>query len=310
MLTRRLKLQNQPTLTLKHEAFTYQLEAFNAIRDLEYAAIFHEQGLGKTKIAADLITYWLGQCEIDTVLVVAKKHLVENWRREIEFHTFLKPNVISSNRKANFFVFNSPSRLMLTHYEAVRSEKQRFDLFLQTRTVAVVLDESTKIKNPRADLTKVFQGLRSKFVRRVIMTGTPIANRPHDIWSQIAFLDGGAALGCDFDTFKNEIELSNKLAGDKSRQDALADGLTNIHTRLAEFSVRETKDSGVIKLPKKEYITIEAEWEQRQLDLYREVRDSLQTVVVQEGELTLDDTEPILKKIASSSSDRVQSRTG
>lgn len=43
----------------KYDAFPYQKEAFEAVKDLEYAAIFHEQGLGKTKIAIDLILYWL-----------------------------------------------------------------------------------------------------------------------------------------------------------------------------------------------------------------------------------------------------------
>ena len=294
---RRIIFQNEASLEAKHDAFSYQLEAFNAIRDLEYAAVFHEQGLGKTKIAADLITYWLGYCHIDTVLVVAKKHLIDNWRREIAFHTFLKPSVIGSNRATNFYVFNSPTRLMLTHYEAIRSEKERFELFLKTRSVAVILDESTKIKNPSSALTNVFLGLRSNFVRRVIMTGTPIANRPHDIWSQIAFLDGGVALGEDFEEFKRDIDLSNKLAGSRSSQIALLEGLEHIQTRLSNFAVRETKDSGVITLPNKEYLSIATDWETRQLDLYREVRDSLQTVVVRNGALTLDDAEPILKRL-------------
>lgn len=296
-MSRRIKQRDRVSLKPKHDAFSYQLEAFNAIRGLEYAAVFHEQGLGKTKIAADLITYWLGHCHIDTVLVVTKKHLIENWQREIEFHTFLKPTVISSNRAANFYVFNGPSRLMLTHYEAVRSEKERFELFLRTRRVAVVLDESTKIKNPSAALTNVFLELRLGFARRVIMTGTPIANRPHDIWSQVAFLDGGTALGKDFEEFKRDIDLSNRLGSSRSRQVALREGLERIQARLAKFAVRETKDSGVITLPNKEYLSIETDWEPRQLDLYREVRDSLQTVVVRDGALNLDDAEPILKRL-------------
>ena len=45
----------------KQNAFKYQAEAFQAIKDLEYSAIFHEQGLGKTKIAIDLLLYWLTQ---------------------------------------------------------------------------------------------------------------------------------------------------------------------------------------------------------------------------------------------------------
>ena len=43
-----------------------------AIKDLEYSAIFHEQGLGKTKIAIDLLLYWLTKRDIDTVIIVTK----------------------------------------------------------------------------------------------------------------------------------------------------------------------------------------------------------------------------------------------
>ena len=57
----------------KLSAFKYQEEAFLSIRDLPYAAIFHEQGLGKTKIAIDSLLYWLSSCDIDTVLIVTKK---------------------------------------------------------------------------------------------------------------------------------------------------------------------------------------------------------------------------------------------
>ena len=296
-MQRRIRQQNEPSLSVKHDAFSYQVEAFNAIRDLEYAAIFHEQGLGKTKIAADLITYWLAKANLDTVLVVAKKHLISNWEREIRTHTFLKPAIIGNNRTSNFYVFNGPSRLMLNHYEAVRSEKERFELFLKTRSVAVILDESTKIKNPKTSLSQVFLDLRLGFVRRVIMTGTPIANRPHDIWSQIAFLDGGASLGTDFEEFQREVDLSNKLASNTDKRIVLEEGLDQIHSRLQSFSVRETKNSGVIKLPDKEYVTIETGWEPRQLDMYLQVRDMLQSVVVQQGVLTLDDAEPVLKRL-------------
>lgn len=68
--------------SVKHEAFPYQHEAFEEIKDKEYAAIFHEQGLGKTKIAIDLLLYWLEKRDIDTVLVVTKKTLVRNWVEE------------------------------------------------------------------------------------------------------------------------------------------------------------------------------------------------------------------------------------
>lgn len=48
-------VRREPPFETKIEAFDYQKKAFEFIKDLEYSAIFHEQGLGKTKIAMDLL---------------------------------------------------------------------------------------------------------------------------------------------------------------------------------------------------------------------------------------------------------------
>ena len=238
----KLKLKREPDLTLKHEAFTYQLEAVNAVKDLEYSAIFHEQGLGKTKVAIDLIVHWLTHRELDTALVVAKKGLVDNWQRELAAHSQLMPRVLTNSRSGNFYVFNSPARVMLAHYEAVKAERERMQLFLRTRNVGVILDESTKIKNPDAALTKTFLDLGPLFTRRVIMSGTPVSNRPQDIWSQIKFLDGGESLGDDFGEFKRSVNLSNDLSGAGRRQQALELQLERIFHSI--FGIRRKGDQG------------------------------------------------------------------
>ena len=75
-------------------------------------------------------------------------------------------------------------------------------LNLKTRNVRVIIDESAKLKNPDSKLTQNFYKLSMSFSKKIIMSGTPIANRPYDIWSQIYFLDGGKALGIDFKSFK------------------------------------------------------------------------------------------------------------
>ena len=293
----KLTLKREPDLTLKHEAFAYQLEAVNAVKDLEYAAIFHEQGLGKTKVAIDLIVYWLAHRQLDTALIVVKKGLLDNWQRELASHSQLVPRVLTNNRNGNFHVFNSPARVMLTHYEAVRAEKERMLLFLRTRSVGVILDESTKIKNPDAVLTRTFLNLAPLFTRRVIMSGTPVSNRPHDIWSQIKFLDDGASLGDDFGEFKRSVDLSNDLAGAESRQEALESQLQSIFHSISGFVVRETKASAEISLPEKVVHSVVTEWEPRQLELYRQVRESLRAIIFQDGQLVADESDVVLKRL-------------
>lgn len=293
----KLTLKREPDLTLKHEAFAYQLEALEAVKDLEYAAIFHEQGLGKTKVAIDLIVYWLSHRLLDTALIVVKKGLVDNWQKELASHSQIVPRVLTSSRAGNFYVFNSPARVMLAHYEVVRAEEERMHLFLKTRNVGVILDESTKIKNPDAALTRVFLDLAPMFTKRVIMSGTPVSNRPHDIWSQIKFLDDGASLGDDYGDFKRSVDLANDLAGVENRQKVLEIRLQGIFRSISGFSVRKTKAGAEIRLPEKVVHRVATEWEPRQREMYRQIRESLRAIIFENGRLMADDSELVLKRL-------------
>jgi SNF2 family DNA or RNA helicase len=292
-----LRVRTQANLEAKRAAFPHQLEALEAIKDLPYAAVFHEQGLGKTKIGLDAALSWLARDIADSVIIVTKKSLIENWRGEIGSHSHLRPRVLGQDRNANFHAFNSPARLYLMHYEVAVSERKRLELFLRTRRVAVLLDEAHKIKNPDADVSQALQALAGGFVRRIIMTGTPVANRPYDLWAQIRFLDGGEALGADFPSFKRELDLSNELAHDERRAGRFADALERVFSRISSFSVRETKKTAGVRLPNKTIRNLECELEARQAEIYNQFRDELAAIVVREGRPVLDDAEGLLKRL-------------
>ncbi|MBB2708441.1 DEAD/DEAH box helicase (plasmid) [Rhizobium sophoriradicis] len=292
-----LKLQKTVSLESKRAAFTHQLDAFVAVKDLTYAAVFHEQGLGKTKIGLDLALSWLARDVADSVVIVTKKSLIENWRNEISDHSHLRPRILGQDRNANFYALNSPARLYLTHYETIVSERKRLDLFLKTRKVAVLLDEAHKIKNPDAEISQALHALSSGFVRRVIMTGTPVANRPYDLWSQIKFLDFGESLGNEFTAFKRELDLSNDLSRDDHRAQAFANELEAVFEKIRPFSIRETKKTAGLKLPDKTIRNLECELEPRQAEIYAQFRDELAAIVVRQGRPILDDAEDILKRL-------------
>ena len=281
----------------KYDAFPYQRAAFEAVKDLEYAAIFHEQGLGKTKIAMDLILYWLRNTSIDVVLVVTKKQLVANWVREFKNHTSLVPTILDVNRKNNYHVFCGPSRVVVTNFELLIAEKERFELYLNTRNVAIIIDESAKLKNPNTKLTQTFFELAPLFKKRVIMTGTPVANRPYDIWAQIYFLDQGKSLGKKFDDFKHETDLSNKLVRNENLQVSFENNVSDIYKKIQKFSVRETKNSGIIHLPDKVFISETTEFTSEQEYLYDQVCKELAVDVVKDGMKIIDDSSAIVKRL-------------
>lgn len=267
------------------------------MKGLPYAAIFHEQGLGKTKIGVDLALEWLKSNEVDSILIVTKRALIENWSEEIRAHTYIRPRILDQKRPSNFFALNSPARFYLTHYEVIKSEERRLALFLKTRRVAAILDEAQKIKNPESELATVFHRLSPGFVRRVIMTGTPVANRPYDLWSQIMFLDEGKSLGTDFSDFRQKLDLSNDLWNNERKRGAFESELSLIFDKIRPFTVRETKASAGIQLPEKqiENVSVDAEHDQR--ELYDKFQYEVRAEVTRGGELIEDDAEDLLKRL-------------
>ena len=283
-------LRKPPELIGKHEAYPYQLDALLAVKSLPYAAIFHEQGLGKTKIATDIILTWLSEDTVDTVFVVTKKSLVTNWCDEFKSHSFITPSILSSNRHENGLALNSPVLVYIMNYEVISSNFSLINQFLNTCRVGAVLDESQKIKNPESKVSLSLHSLSSSFARKIIMTGTPVSNRPFDIWSQIKFLDNGKALG-DFSIFKSSLDLPSNNAFNTN----YGNQLFNVFKKIKPFSVRETKLTAGIDLPNKTILSHKVRLTGKQLEIYLSYKDEMAYELQDKNEI--DDAEDILKRL-------------
>lgn len=134
------------------------------------------------------------------------------------------------------------------NYEAVAAELPSLRALLRSKRMALVLDESHRTKSPTAKVTQAIQSLRRNASRRYIMTGTPVANKPEDLWAQYFFLDGTVTLPPK--TFRRVAvqlvgeqcrmydEMRNSLAlwvQDLSGADVLAQG-DNILPRLVRLA--------------------------------------------------------------------------
>ena len=292
-----LRTTRSPRLQCRLRALPHQAEAIRATRDLPYAALFHEQGLGKTKMALDLALAWLVRQIVDSVIVVTKKSLVQNWIHETSIHTYLSPITISQDRNRNYLAFNRPGRFYLTHYEAIYSERGRFHLFSQARRLGVILDEAQKIKNPDSKVTKALHALAPNFTRRVIMTGTPVANRPYDIWSLIYFLDQGESLSETYSEFKTMTDLPKGHDPSTEMTEQFEQALMNVLQRIQRFTIRETKASVSISLPDKEVRDKVVTMEPRQAELYCRFRDDIATEITRDGAVVSDQVDNILKRL-------------
>src|SRR5207248_10121611 len=99
-----------------------------------------------------------------------------------------------------------------------------------------VLDESHAIKNPESKSAKAIIELSTLAVKKIIISGTPVANKPEDLWNQFFFLDTGQLLGKDFKIFK-----SRYLTDLKDAQSILKSGKFEDLKKLIESRSEERR---------------------------------------------------------------------
>lgn len=152
----------------------------------ENTLIGDEMGLGKTIQALGLINL---NKEIERVLVVCPASLKINWKREAE--KWLLPErfkiEIAESKLfpwyANFIIINYD--ILLKHRESLRDKE--WDL--------IILDEGHYIKNSDSQRHREIVGNKKEDIspiptkRKLVLTGTPIENRPEEIWAIWHYLD-------------------------------------------------------------------------------------------------------------------------
>lgn len=272
----------------KTQAFPHQIEAINFIDKHQKVALFDEQGLGKTKIVIEALCWSMRREEIEGVLIVAPMSLLYTWEQEVTKHSFLIPIVLKGSKREKRYKFMTGANFYITNYEAVIAETQRIKRFCKSRKVAVVLDESAHIKDPSTKTAQALFQLIPCSKKRIIITGTPVANKPYDLWSQFYFLDEGKIFGTDFKEFKSRFNEKN-LYFNKN--------LKELKDTVIKHSIRRCKDE-VLELPEKRFINYYVELTGKQLNLYNKLREELRIEITNiKGDIIIDEAENILKKL-------------
>ena len=281
-------------LTPKTKSYPHQLEAVEFIRGKEYIPLFDEQGLGKTKIVIDSLLKDIEDGFIDGSLIVCKKYLIPTWEEEILKHSYLKPIILKGTAKELGQKFLTFSYFYIINYDALFSEKERLKMFLKLRNMAIVLDESQRIKNPEGIATKAVNEIKNYSKKRIIITGTPIANKPIDIWSQFYFLDGGKLLGEKFEDFKRKYDIDWREEIPLSERTKILESLRNI---INDVSIRRLK-TDVLELPEKKFEDFHVQLKGKQLELYTKLKDELILEIEKlDGNKIFDESSNILKKL-------------
>ena len=146
------------------------------------ALIADEPGLGKTIQAIGLLNA-LPENERKRVLIVVPAYLRLNWQAELHrwlaFHASIH---IDSLNASEGIIVASYERVTKFVKEAAekKTEIKPFDV--------AICDEAHYLKNPKAQRTKaVLRGIKAS--RWLFLTGTPVLNRPVELWPLLTKLD-------------------------------------------------------------------------------------------------------------------------
>jgi SNF2 family DNA or RNA helicase len=153
------------------------------------AILADDMGLGKTVQALA----WLAHLRKEDpdggpALVVCPASVVHNWRREAErFVPSLRVLVLERGGARHALRAELARHdLVITNYALLRRDAAAWHA---TELRAAILDEAQNVKNPDAAVTRVAHGLRAR--HRLALTGTPLENRPLDVFSIASFVCPG-----------------------------------------------------------------------------------------------------------------------
>jgi len=262
---------------------------------LEWAA-FWEQGTGKSKFLIDTAGYLWTEQQIQGMVVVAPGGVHLNWLTD-ELPTHLPDDIplraLAYNASAAGTKWHQRAlreliewdgfAVLLITYDAVitdRGKKALWDM-LRTRRCLMACDESHRIKTPsaRRTMTLINAGKYAPYKR--ILTGTPVANSPFDVYSQVRFLDPDywkKTLGLStFTEFKSYFGRFIRMTrGNGQQWDELIgyQNLDQLRDALSHISSRVTKEEAM-DLPPKVYQPRYFELSPKQAEMYAMLKSQL-----------------------------------
>jgi SNF2 family DNA or RNA helicase len=278
---------------LKTKPWEHQLKALHYLYKHDAAALYTDMGTGKTKVMIDLIQ----NRGFKRVLIVCPKKVCDVWESEIAKHGFSsKFRVINLadlgsekridllKKQLQWLKFDSTegvSTVLIINYESVWREP--LASYLMRKTVGidtVICDESHKIKSPSSKCSKYLTRIGKTAKHRYLVTGTPLAENPLDVYAQYRFLDH-RVFGTNYGDFRDEYEnldirKTARLGYRVRKKSKPFKNLDKLEKKM--FSIAFSIESTVV-LPEVTDITIPFKLNKKTAELYNEA--------VEEGVLEL-----------------------
>lgn len=204
-------------LKFKTKPWSHQLKALRYLYKRDTAALYTDMGTGKTKVMIDLIY----NRNFKRVLVVGTPKSCDVWEEQIAIHGFeskmeclnlkglgmeKRIDLLKKFMQNKKLAKNEKIKIVLINYESVW--RPPLDKYFMRKSVGfdcIICDESHKIKTPSSKCSKYLTKIGNTVKCKYLVTGTPIAENPMDVYAQYRFLDN-SIFGTNFSNFKDQYQ--------------------------------------------------------------------------------------------------------
>lgn len=268
---------------LKDEVVFYPHQ-ITAIRDLAYRRSFllaDEMGLGKSLQALTVYIIDVVRGYGETAIVVCPVTLKGNWEEEVQKFTRIPVMVLGEeydptkkkkvklgpaarSRQLQQFREIIGPKILVVNYEQVGAHLKELNAF---KFDVAIFDEAHYLKNPQAKRTKACQSLIS--VRSFMLTGTPMLNQVHELWSILHRID--PKTWPSFWTFKNRYCV---FGGYKDKQIIGVKNERELTEKLQKVMTRRLKKD-VLNLKEPHILQVKVDLTDQQRKLYDEIWDDM-----------------------------------
>lgn len=276
--------------------WAHQLKALDYLYVRDTAALYTDMGTGKSKIMIDLIVNrgW------ETVLIVCTKKGCQNWVKQFKFHcpdldnyNILNLTTYSTIEKCEVLKkelkHKTKRTILIVNYESIWRPPFADELLKKYVNIdCVICDESHRIKSPGSKCSRFLTKISKRVSHKYLVTGTPLAENPVDIYAQYRFLDP-TIFGTNLGTFKNrylniDLGLSSQLGYEVLRKDQPYKNLDELREKMFSCAFYGKSE---IKLPKKHNILYHYDVDKKTEKMYNEIKNE-GILVTEDGVLSVE----------------------
>lgn len=256
--------------TFLTDPYEHQIDALCHAFYFIRAGLFLAPGLGKSKIAIDLmrLRHFLG--DKSPTIILGPLVTVRNWGKEIDKHAqgaLRWVTLLGTKRDKAAAVTKAAeggADVVLLTYDTARNFVE--DIVAKIAYNTVIADESHLIGKWTATRSKVAYELVQKAAHRLIMTGTPTLGSPLDLYGQFKFLG---------DTFMPENPVAYKrrfihTPGPNSHVVLGYKNLDVLNARTLFVSMQRTKEE-CLDLPAQTFVDVEYDLSPHQAAIYNQL---------------------------------------